>query len=35
MPGIYQPPFLEESSAESYRNTAYINFSLNSPTGSA
>lgn len=33
MPGIYQPPFLEESSAESYRNTAYINFSLEFPNG--
>ncbi|MEI3557877.1 MAG: hypothetical protein V8Q21_01740 [Akkermansia muciniphila] len=33
MPGIYQPPFLEESSAESYRSTAYINFSLEFPNG--
>lgn len=33
MSGMYQPPFLEESSAESYRNTAYINFSLEFPNG--
>lgn len=33
MQGIYQPPFLEESSAESYRNTAYISFSLEFPNG--
>ncbi len=31
--GIYTPPFLEEASAESYRNTAYINFSLEFPNG--
>jgi len=31
--GIYTPPFLEEASAESYRNTAYINFSLGFPNG--
>lgn len=33
MTGIYQPPFLEESSAESYGNTAYVNFSLEFPNG--
>lgn len=33
MSGIYRPPFLEESSAESYRSTAYINFSLEFPNG--
>lgn len=33
MSGIYQPPFLEESSAESYRNTSYLNFTLEFPNG--
>ena len=33
MSGLYQAPFLEESSAESYRNTAYISFSLEFPNG--
>lgn len=33
MPGMYQPPFLEEASQESYRNTAYINFALEFPNG--
>lgn len=33
MPGIYQAPFLEEATPESYRNTAYINFSLEFPNG--
>lgn len=31
--GTYTPPFLEESSSESYRNTAYINFTLEFPNG--
>lgn len=33
MSGVYQEPFLEESAAESYRNTGYINFSLEFPNG--
>lgn len=33
MSGLYQAPFLEESSAESYRNTAYVSFSLEFPNG--
>lgn len=33
MPGVYQAPFLEETAPESYRNTAYINFSLEFPNG--
>ena len=33
MSGIYQPPFLEESSAESSRNTSYLNFTLEFPNG--
>ena len=33
MSGIYQPPFLEESSAESYRNASYLNFTLEFPNG--
>lgn len=33
MSGIYQAPFLEESSQESYRSTAYINFALEFPNG--
>lgn len=33
MPGIYKAPFLEETTPESYRNTAYINFSLEFPNG--
>lgn len=33
MGGAYQAPFLEESSAESYRSTAYINFGLEFPNG--
>lgn len=31
--GIYRAPFLEESSPESYRNSAYVNFSLEFPRG--
>lgn len=31
--GVYQAPFLEESSQESYRSTAYISFALEFPNG--
>lgn len=33
MSGLYQAPFLEESSPESYRSTAYISFNLEFPNG--
>lgn len=33
MSGVYQAPFLEESSQESYRSTAYISFALEFPNG--